>query len=201
MSSVKFKSAVAGAMLLSGCASHSGIAPHSTMLIPQSQREGKQADVFPQQHWWQGFADPQLDTLIEQALANNYSLKVVQSRIAGARALQSLADSTRYPQINAGAQSTREHLSANSIYPPPLGGSTVTMSSTTLAAQWQIDWFGRQRAALDAAIGQTRADEADMQAAQVVLAATVATQYFSLARLQEQQQIKQQLLQIGRAHV
>jgi|CryBogDrversion2_1035201.scaffolds.fasta_scaffold00885_3 NodT family efflux transporter outer membrane factor (OMF) lipoprotein len=198
MSSAKFKWVIVGTFLLSGCASYSGITTHATLLIPKSQ--AKPADVFPAQHWWSGFSDPQLDRLIVQTLANNYSLKVVQSRIAGAQALQFSADSARYPQINAGAQSTREHLSANSIYPPPLGGSTVIMSSTSLTAGWQIDWFGRQRAALDAAIGQVRAEEADMQAAKVVLAASVATQYFNLARLQEQQQIKQQLLQLSLRH-
>jgi len=195
MSAAKFKGAILGAMLLSGCASHADIKPGSLMLVPKTLKAA--VDVFPQQHWWSGFADVQLDKLIEQALARNYSLKVVQTRIAGAQALQAAVDSTRYPQVNAGVQSTREHLSANSIYPPPLGGSTVTMSSTSIAAGWQIDWFGRQRAALDAAIGQVRADEADIQAAKVVLAGTVATQYFALARLQEQQQIKQQLLQLS----
>jgi len=200
MSFTKFKWAVACTMLISGCASHSDIAPGSLMFVPKSLNAAASPDVFPPQHWWTGFADTQLDKLITQALASNYSLKVVQSRLAGARALQSEVDSTRYPQVNAGAQSTREHLSENSIYPPPLGGSTVTMSSTTLAAQWQIDWFGRQRAALEAVIGQVRADEADIQAAQLVMAASVATQYFSLAHLQEQQQLKRQLLQLSLRH-
>jgi hypothetical protein len=39
-----------------------------------------------------------------------------------------------------------------------------------LAASWELDLFGRQRAALDAAIGQQRAAEADAQAARVLLA-------------------------------
>ena len=198
MSSAKLKWAIAGALFLSGCANYSGIASHATLLIPGSQ--AKSGYVFPEQHWWKGFADPQLDTLIAKALASNFTLKAVQSRIAGAQALQAMADSARYPQINADAQSTREHLSANSIYPPPLGGSTVTMSSTSLVAGWQIDWFGRQRAVLEAAVGQVRAEEADIQAAQVVLAAAVTTQYFNLARLQEQQEIKQQLLQLSLRH-
>jgi hypothetical protein len=64
------------------------------------------------------------------------------------------ADSARYPQVNAAAQSTRERLSANSIYPPPLGGSTVSMNSATVSAAWQFDLFGKQRAALEAAIGR-----------------------------------------------
>ncbi len=193
---------VSALLVLTGCADFSGIAPQAKMLAPQAISTGNQADtsVFPQQRWWQTFGDAQLDALIAQAIAHNPSLKIAQSRMLQAQAAVSVADSVRYPQVNATAQSTRERLSANSIYPPPLGGSTVSMNSAMVAATWQFDWFGKQRAALEAALGQARAAQADTQAAQVVLAADVALQYFSLARLQMQQQIRQRLLQHGEQH-
>lgn len=193
------RSAAVLLLALAGCANLSGIKPNAAMLVPHSLAAGSQGDtaIFPRQSWWQSFGDDQLDALIARAIATNHSLKAVQTRMNAAQAMVAEADSARYPQVNANAQSTREHLSANSIYPPPLGGNDVTMSSASISAQWQIDWFGRQRAALDAAIGQARAAEADVQAAQVILASTVAQQYFGLARLQQQQRIKQQLLQSG----
>lgn len=197
----ELKLLAAGSLLfvLAGCANPSGIAPSATMLVPHTLAAGSQTDaaLFPRQSWWQSFGDDQLDALISRAIATNHSLKVVQTRMATAQAVVAGTDSARYPQINADAQSTREHLSANSIYPPPLGGSDITMSTASISAQWQIDWFGKQRAALDAAIGQARAAQADAQAAQVILATSVAQQYFSLARLQQQLRIKQQLLQAG----
>jgi len=183
----ELKLLAAGSLLLvlAGCANSSGIAPSATMLVPHTLAGQPDNAAFPQQRWWQTLGDQQLDALITQAIAKNHSLKVVQTRMATARAVVAETDSTRYPQINADAQSTREHLSANSIYPPPLGGSDITMSTASISAQWQIDWFGKQRAALDAAIGQARAAQADAQAAQVILATSVAQQYFSLARLQQ----------------
>jgi NodT family efflux transporter outer membrane factor (OMF) lipoprotein len=185
---------------LAGCANPSGIAPGATMLVPHTLAGQPDNAAFPQQRWWQSLGDPQLDALITRAIANNHSLKAVQTRMNAAQAMVAAADSARYPQVNAEAESTRQHLSANSIYPPPLGGSIVTMSTARIAAQWQIDWFGKQRAALDAAIGQERAAQADAQAAQVILAATVAQHYFGLARLQQQQLILQQLLQSAEHH-
>ena len=134
------------------------------------------------------------------AINNNPNLKIVQSRMLVAQATQDQAEAIRYPQLNASAQAVRERLSEHSIYPPPLGGSTVTMGTTSLALQWQIDWFGRERAALDAAIGQTRAAQADSQAAQVLLSASVAQQYFELAHLQAQLIIKKSLLQQSEHH-
>ncbi len=187
-------------LALAGCANLSGIAPSATMLVPHTLANQPDSAVFPQQHWWQSLEDKQLDALVTRAIANNHSLKAVQTRMNAAQAIVAVADSTRYPQVNADAESTRQHLSANSIYPPPLGGSNVTMSTARISAQWQIDWFGKQRAALDAAIGQFRATQAEAQAAQVILAASVAQQYFSLARLQQQLQILQQLLQNGEHH-
>ncbi|MGA9667394.1 MAG: efflux transporter outer membrane subunit [Gallionella sp.] len=186
-------------LALAGCANVPGIGPNAALLVPHSRSTASRPDaaVFPQQRWWQVFSDEQLDALIARAIASNPGLKAVQSRMAAARAVVAETDSARYPQVNADAQSTRERLSANSIYPPPLGGSDVTLSSASISAQWQIDWFGKQRAALDAAIGQARAAEADEQAAQVILAASVAQQYFGLARLQQQQRIERQLLQSG----
>ncbi|BBP00418.1 efflux transporter outer membrane subunit [Sulfuriferula nivalis] len=189
-------------LTLAGCADFSGIAPQSKLLTPHALSASNQADatVFPQQHWWQAYGDTQLDDLIAQAIAHNPSLKIAQSRMLQAQAAASVADSALYPQVNAAAQSTRERLSANSIYPPPLGGSTVWMNSATVSASWQFDWFGKQHAALEAALGQVRAAQADTQAAQVVLAANVAQQYFSLARLQAQQQITKRMLQHGEQH-
>jgi hypothetical protein len=58
-------------------------------------------------------------------------------------------------------------------------------NSAQLGVGWEPDLFGRQRAALDAAIGQQRAAQADAQAARVLLAGNVAAAWFNLARLLE----------------
>jgi len=192
---------LATSLLLSGCANYSGIATHATLLQPTTLGLSDKADnTFPAQQWWLVFDDAKLNALMLSAINNNPNLKIVQSRMLAAQAMQDQADAIRYPQLSASAQTMRERLSEHSIYPPPLGGSTVTMGTTSLAAQWQIDWFGRERAALDAAIGQTRAAQADSQAAQVLLSASVAQQYFDLAHLQAQLLIKQSLLQQSEHH-
>ncbi|WP_413436457.1 efflux transporter outer membrane subunit [Sulfuriferula sp. GW1] len=183
---------------LSGCADFAGIHTRAHMIQSKSLAGmglyHSSPETFPQQHWWTAFGDAQLDGLITQAIAANPSLKVAQSRVAEARASAAAIDSTRYPQLNGDAKITRERLSEHSIYPPPLGGSTVTMNSANLSGQWQLDLFGKNRAALDAAIGQSRAAEADAQAARVLLAANVAQSYFNLARLLAQQDLERDLL-------
>lgn len=185
-------------LALSGCADFSGITPQSKMRVSlasnTSSNQAGDLAVFPQQQWWQTYHDAQLNALINQALEHSPTLKQAEIRLRIAQAGASEATSLRYPQVDASARSTRERLSENSIYPPPLGGSTVSMNAATISAQWQIDWFGKQRATLEAAIGLSRAAEADAQAAKLMLATQVVQQYFNLARLQAQMQIKQQLL-------
>ena len=102
--------------------------------------------------------------------------------------------STSGLHVNASADTTREHFSATSIYPAPLGGSIRTLANVQVAAQWEFDFFGRHRAALDAALGQTRAAQADLQAARNLLASQVAQTWVQLGRLQAQREVAQRTL-------
>ncbi|MES2088826.1 MAG: efflux transporter outer membrane subunit, partial [Pseudomonadota bacterium] len=63
-----------------------------------------------------------------------------------------------------------------------------------LEGEWELDLFGRQRALLDAAIGQSRAAQADAQAARLLLSAQVARAYVQLARWLAQKEVVQRTL-------
>lgn len=188
-------------LALGGCASFAGIHTQSSLLQPLQAQQANPADtaLFPQQTWWQAYHDTQLDALMRQALAASPDVKIALSRVRRAQAAAAEADSVRYPQLGAAASVTRERLSENDIYPPPLGGAVVDSATVRATAQWQLDLFGKNRATLDAAVGQTRAAEADAQAARVVLTSHVAQGYFNLARLQAQQRLDAILL-VQREH-
>jgi NodT family efflux transporter outer membrane factor (OMF) lipoprotein len=98
-------------------------------------------------------------------------------------------------QLHGAGDLTRQHFSSNSIYPPPLGGSIRTLANAQIGAGWEFDFFGRNRAALAAAVGAGRAAEAEAQAARLVLASNVARSYGQLARLFEQRAIAERALQ------
>jgi NodT family efflux transporter outer membrane factor (OMF) lipoprotein len=84
--------------------------------------------------------------------------------------------------------------SANSIYPPPYGGNVWESGTLQASASWELDFFGKNRAALDATLGQIRAAEADTRAARGLLAANVTRSYFQLVRLQAQLTLAQRTL-------
>ncbi|RYF37492.1 MAG: efflux transporter outer membrane subunit, partial [Comamonadaceae bacterium] len=87
-----------------------------------------------------------------------------------------------------------QRYTANGAVPAPLAGSIKDVGTAQLSASWELDFFGKNRAALDAALGSAQAAEADAQAARVLLASNVARSYFQLARLNEQADVARRTL-------
>lgn len=181
---------------LSGCADMSGIHPQASLrdvstlgLAAASATPAAAAVAAPAgvaTEWWRDFGDEQLNALVAQALQNNPSLKLAQARLARAQAVTEVADAATLPQLNGQVDLTRQKYSANGAVPPPLAGSIRESGTAQLSASWEIDFFGKYSAALEAALGSARAAQADADAARVLLASQVARSYFQLARTQEQ---------------
>jgi NodT family efflux transporter outer membrane factor (OMF) lipoprotein len=185
---------------LTGCADMSGIAPQSSLRDAPSL--GLKADAGMQAtaqaplaaEWWRDFGDEQLNTLVAQALQTSPSLKLAQARLARAQAVIEVADAATLPQLTGQLDLTRQRYTANGAVPPPLAGSIRESGTAQLNASWELDFFGKNRAALDAALGSANAAEADAQAARVLLASNVARTYFQLVRLNEQANVARRTL-------
>ena len=179
---------------LAGCADPSGIASASKLVLPASVgvSPATPGDAIATD-WWQGFGDRSLSDLIGQAVAGSPTLRAAQARVVRAAANAGVARSAIGPQLNAEVDVSRQRITGNGIYPPPLAGAILTMGTAQLNGSWELDFFGRNRAALDAAVGTQRAAEADAAAARVLLAVNVARDYVQLARLVEQREVLQRL--------
>jgi len=187
---------------LAGCADMSGIAPQASLRDASSL--GLKADSGTQAmaqapapvaaEWWRDFGDEQLNTLVAQALQTSPNLKLAQARLARAQAVIEVADAATLPQLTGQLDLTRQRYTANGAVPPPLAGSIRESGTAQLNASWELDFFGKNRAALDAALGSAQAAEADAQAARVLLASNVARTYFQLVRLNEQANVARRTL-------
>jgi NodT family efflux transporter outer membrane factor (OMF) lipoprotein len=184
--------ALAVALALAGCADMSGIESgakvrdaQSVGLAPAGTPQAVAA-FAPATDWWREFGDQQLDRLVAQALEGNPTLKVAQARLARAQAVTEVARSATRPQVNGQLDILRQLYSENSLYPPPLAGSIQNSGTLQLNGSWELDFFGKNQAALDASLGTARAAEADTQAARVLLASNVARAYLQLARANDQ---------------
>jgi NodT family efflux transporter outer membrane factor (OMF) lipoprotein len=186
---------LATALALAGCANMSGIESRATMQDAQSLGlTVKKAAFTPDAQWWREFGDEQLNQLVAQALQGNPNLKLAQARLARAQSATEAAGAARLPHLEGALDVTRQHFSTNGLFPPPIGGSTIDNGNLQLNGSWELDFFGKNRAALDAALGTARAAQADAEAARVLLASNVARGYFQLARLNDQLSVARRTL-------
>nr|WP_310733669.1 efflux transporter outer membrane subunit [Aquincola tertiaricarbonis] len=188
--------AVASAVLLvAGCASPGAMPPPAQALAPA--RVGLVADAaLPevQPRWWQAFGDPALDALVDKALADSPSLQVAAARVARAGAAIDDARAADRPNATLSAEATRQRYTENGLVPQPLAGTTRTNATLQAGLSWELDFFGRHRAALEAALGSERAARADADAARLMLATDVVRSYVALARAQALRDVAQRAL-------
>ena len=190
------------ALGLTACANMSGIAPQAQLRdgvslgLPSAATGTPDlfADGAMAADWWRGFGDERLDDLVSQALADSPSLKSAEARLQRAQASADITRAADGPQLNGSLDATRQHFSVNGIYPNPLGGSTQNIGAARLTGSWELDFFGKNRAALESALGTANAAAADASAARLLLACNVARNYFQLARLQAQMEVAQRTL-------
>ncbi|NVM75214.1 NodT family efflux transporter outer membrane factor (OMF) lipoprotein [Duganella sp. SG902] len=164
---------LAVAATLSACAVQ-GPAKQVDSLAPQQWQaplphNGSQADLAT---WWRGQSDGLLVELIESAQTVSPSVASAASRIAQSRSERVAAGAALAPNLDAAASVNR----SNQQSALPMG----TTSQAALNASWEIDVFGANRAARDAAQARLDSAHAGWHDARVSVAAEVANQYYGL---------------------
>ena len=140
-------------------------------------------DAWPAERWWQDYRDPQLVRLVDSALAGNPSLAVLDARVRSAGALLKAEQAAGGVQASLETGMNRQRYSSNGFFPAPIGGSWYTDTTVQGRISYDIDWWGKHRAQVAAAIGETKAVAAQASQAQQALAASVAQSYFRLQML------------------
>jgi NodT family efflux transporter outer membrane factor (OMF) lipoprotein len=181
--------AVSAVTLIAGCASTNGLAPTASprdanaLAAQRSLRDAHAGDAaWPARDWWKALDDAQLDALIDEAVRDSPTLKVAAARTRKAIAAADAAAAPLSPRIDGSASSTRERFPNNGLTPPPLGGSTRTVNELQATLSWEIDFWGKNRAAYEAALGAARAAEVDAYAARLALSTNIAQAYVQLQR-------------------
>ena len=144
---------------------------------------------WPAGDWWRAFGDIQLDTLMTEALAGSPTLRVAAARIRLAEAGAARAGASLQPGFNLQADVTPQRFSENYLVPPPYAGAYYVPAQATANMNWELDFWGRNRAALDAALSRTGAARAEAQSARLTLAGAVVRAYVEFDRLTRQRQL------------
>ncbi len=186
-------------LIIGGCANYDGIGSTAKLRATESFATQKTFAVttgdWPTQQWWRQFNDAQLNTLIDAALAHNPTLDAAAARIKFAQAYAGTARSALYPQITGAGDISYQHFSENSLYPPPFGGSSLFNNTLRINGAYELDFWGKNRAAVKSAVSLERALKAEQQSTILLLASNVAKTYIELDRLFMQQDVVAQSLQ------
>ena len=143
-------------------------------------------DQPPVARWWEALGDPTLSAIEARALAANPDLAAAQARIRQARAdlrqqkanllpngsATALYAHARFPGLNL-EQSGDNGQGGN-------GASNIDLYNVGFDATWEVDLFGGQHRAVEAARATAQKAEADLADAQVSLTAEVAQAYVNV---------------------
>jgi len=136
--------------------------------------------------WWTTLGDPTLDSLIDAALAHNADLHAAQARLRESRAQLQQQRAKELPKVSADAAALRmrkpdlSSLQSSQSSSTSGGRGPLQLYSAGFDASWEIDLFGGERRATEAASAQADAVDADLADTQVSLAAEVAQAYVDL---------------------
>jgi len=201
-------------------------APVGEEIMPESARSQipgswagphRSGTVVP--NWIRAFGDPELNSLVSDAIERNPDLKAAAARVEASRAAVRIAASSLYPRIAMKGLGERQgqHLNGDlgrDINPPDFGSSGVensggagldtSMDQTSqrwvyglaAGAAWEADVWGRIRSRKAAAKAESEALEADYEFARQSLAAAVARAYFTVIEASQQEANAQETLNV-----
>jgi multidrug efflux system outer membrane protein len=148
--------------------------------------------------WREFFVDPQLQQVIELALANNRDLRVAALTIEKTRALYRIQRAGLFPQIDGTAAGSVQRL------PADLSGTGQAQIARQYSiglgvSSYELDLFGRVRSLKDQALEQFLATEEARRAVQISLVAEVGNSWLTLAANRELLQLAKDTLESQRS--
>jgi len=132
--------------------------------------------------WWREFHSAELDQLIDRGLASNFTLKAAISRIDEARASAQVTGAGQYPALNLSGNYQRQN-----------NYGTTQKRSVFAEATYEVDFWGKQRAAADSADALANATAFDAQTLRMSLSASIADSYFQVLSLEERLRLAQSI--------
>ena len=178
-SNVRLRNCLLGALLVAvaGCAEP---LPQLKPPVPaQWQHAASSAKAQPTDlhGWWHAFADPELDALVDRALANNLDVAQAVERLRAVRARRDRAGARYLPALS---------VATNDVVDPSASASYFFVG---FDANWELGLFGRAEGTRREAQGALDAGVADLRSVQVSLVAEVVRDWIELRAAQQQEQL------------
>jgi multidrug efflux system outer membrane protein len=142
--------------------------------------EAGEAASLADRPWWEIFGDETLQSLIDEALRNNYDVRTAAWRVEEFRARAGIARSEFYPQIGYQGGWSRGR---QSEFVQPSLNPTRSLQDVNLAFSWEIDVWGRIRRLSEASLAEYLSTEQGRRGVLLSVVSDTAAAYFQLREL------------------
>jgi NodT family efflux transporter outer membrane factor (OMF) lipoprotein len=193
------------APLLASCAAMPDLGSRPALRTPATVAAGQSlsgapAGAWPGDGWWLVYGDRQLAALIEEGLRNSPDVAAAAARFHRAAGYAQQAGAALLPSVDAQGKAGYDKQSYNQGFPKEfLPHGWIDNGRAALDLSFDIDLWGKNRAALAAATSDAKAAELDSRQAAMMLATGIADAYADLARLYAERDIQQGALEIRSA--
>jgi len=182
---------VSTALALSACAGvpegAKGPSPRPIESFAATQSFAAPAGDWPSDRWWEAYGDAQLSGLIDEALKGSPTLAEAEARLQSADAATTVARAATLPSLGGSANVAMTEQSRIEGFPPfiqqLLPQGYKDNGRLALDFSYDLDLFGKNRAALAAQVSEAEATEADLAEARLTLSTAIASRYADLMRL------------------
>jgi outer membrane protein, multidrug efflux system len=162
--------------------------PDPALDIPdgyKAARLTKAADAPPTLDWWRGFRSTELTALMQEAQTVNLDIAAATARFLQADAQARIAGAALLPSLSGAGQETYSRNSGSSSSGLTNGGREVVNYSASLSASYQLDFWGQNRDAAQAAEETAVASRFDRDVVALTTLTTVANAYFQVLTSQD----------------
>lgn len=147
------------------------------------QSDSKHSTAWPTADWWTAYGSPQLNALISQALRENFDLAAAVARMHQADAQARIAGAALLPSVALGGEVSRERQPATRARSGT--SETSTLQQVSLNASYELDFWGKNRAAVAGAKATALASQYDRDTLALSVTSAVATTYFQILALHD----------------
>jgi outer membrane protein, multidrug efflux system len=161
--------------------------PNPALDIPQGYKFGKSTDATtpPTLDWWRGFRSRELTVLMEEAQRVNLDIAAAVARFMQADAQARVAGAALLPNVNGTGSETYSRTSGSSASGLTNGGREVVNYQASLSASYEIDFWGKNRDAAQAAEETAIASRFDREVVALTTLTSVANAYFQVLASQD----------------
>jgi NodT family efflux transporter outer membrane factor (OMF) lipoprotein len=148
--------------------------PANAALSPRARAAGP---------WWQALGSPELDQLMQQALANSPEIAFAEANLRAANAEAAARTGDQSFKIDSSANAQRERINTQSFGFTGFPSPTINLYELGVSSSYDFDIFGKKRRASEAAAARAQAEARRADAAYLMLTANVASAAVRIATL------------------